>query len=716
MNINNEIYGDRSTWIIKKNDNSKTIYTMSNIITESGLDRKKNLDSSICFVGTKYEDFLGNHERIINGYTLEVQNNDYTSSQIFFGDNSRSVSSYAMEIFRIENNFPNPKDVFFPTANQSGSVINENFNLITDFDYSRAIILIELTVYKEDWSDGKYSTLYDYVNNVDNISETYPIVHTLHYNLYYDTTDELQTSSRRSSTTCELLACYNRETIVNVNTIITSEYKTIAHGDMREKLGGWTCDARMLGTLAKATEEKPYYYRTYYDDKYWINDIVSTAGSATAKIYLDWNAVGRGHLWLDEYCKKQIACLGLWFTDKKEIALNPYLYPLNSTVTNEHIYIPYIDDAGYTDGTYFAGSNAATQKNANWTNNPYQNTGYEGEKDIDKNKYTDNMPLATQGISALGSFNNTYICNVNDVKALGQYMWSGSTGQNWLDNFLPGLSLYGENPIDCIISVKMFPFDIRNRTGLPISTAKTAMKIGRNLATGVTGYQLTNDIRNIVLTYDDVVFPRYSNTFLDYEPYTTAEIYVPYCGMYSIDVNKCLGKSITIKIIIDLLTGACTSCIYSDGVLIKQIDGLIGYDLALSGRDNASYSQGLLNNIMGVATSAGAAMTGNVGAVVGVASNIADMTFSTPSIINKNSSTPNINFSLPQNAYLIIHKPSVQIPSDYGHNVGYACMITKNVKSFEGYTVFSDFDTSAITATETEKTLIKNLMLGGIYI
>ena len=43
-------------------------------------------------------------------------------------------------------------------------------------------------------------------------------------------------------------------------------------------------------------------------------------------------------------------------------------------------------------------------------------------------------------------------------------------------------------------------------------------------------------------------------------------------------------------------------------------------------------------------------------------------------------------------------------------------MVTKNVKSFEGYTVFSDFDTSAITATETEKTLIKNLMLGGIYI
>ena len=65
MNINNEIYGDRSTWIVKKNDNSKTIYTMPNKITESNLDRKKNLDSSICFVGTKYEDFLGNHEKII---------------------------------------------------------------------------------------------------------------------------------------------------------------------------------------------------------------------------------------------------------------------------------------------------------------------------------------------------------------------------------------------------------------------------------------------------------------------------------------------------------------------------------------------------------------------------------------------------------------------------------------------------------------------------
>ena len=72
MNINNEIYGDRSTWVVKKHDKSKTIYTMPNKITAPTLDRTKTPDRPIRSVAPQYESYSGTPRKRLNRPTLQV--------------------------------------------------------------------------------------------------------------------------------------------------------------------------------------------------------------------------------------------------------------------------------------------------------------------------------------------------------------------------------------------------------------------------------------------------------------------------------------------------------------------------------------------------------------------------------------------------------------------------------------------------------------------
>lgn len=73
--------------------------------------------------------------------------------------------------------------------------------------------------------------------------------------------------------------------------------------------------------------------------------------------------------------------------------------------------------------------------------------------------------------------------------------------------------------------------------------------------------------------------------FRDYAPYVKAQVYIPFCGFVSVDVNKIMGNDLTLVYQIDVLSGnslAQLSCEYDNvNIIIGQASGKMAIDLPI---------------------------------------------------------------------------------------------------------------------------------------
>ena len=60
-----------------------------------------------------------------------------------------------------------------------------------------------------------------------------------------------------------------------------------------------------------------------------------------------------------------------------------------------------------------------------------------------------------------------------------------------------------------------------------------------------------------------VILPEEEGNYLDYEPYTKAVIYIPYCGQYEIPISSFMGGSLQLIYSIDIVTGDCVAYVFA---------------------------------------------------------------------------------------------------------------------------------------------------------
>ena len=341
-----------------------------------------------------------------------------------------------------------------------------------------------------------------------------------------------------------------------------------------------------------------------------------------------------------------------------------------------------------------------------------------GESDVDPNEYTNTIDMVTPTLTATGIFNRAFVLNSNQVGQLADKLWGAD--DTFFNRLVDGLALMGGNPIAGIIDLRLYPFDLRV---IGAATGATQSIIIGRTDTEITAFTL--DPAPVArVTLGSCKFMRYFKNFLDYEPYTTAEFYIPFVGKIPIPVVNFLGKELSVDMIIDYNTGACCAVIFADGLPVIYHNGVIGVSIQVTGDNAAAEASSTLNRIIGavgdVVGAAGSALTGDVGGAVRGATGAITNAFgaaSTPiQYQTSGTATPQTALYLPKNPYLIIYSPEVIAPPDYGHTVGYACEIDTALSAVSGFAVFSNFDTSGITATDEEKRMIKNYLESGVYL
>lgn len=434
-----------------------------------------------------------------------------------------------------------------------------------------------------------------------------------------------------------------------------------------------------------------------------------------------------------EFCRKQCAFLGGFFS---EIFSS---YDENSIDKvpddSEYLYLGTIEENGITRGNYTKGA-------GNLTNPSYNDDVISNIEKVFPEKITENDSGDLTSNTALFNFSggvSFYELNMNEFNSFFDFI---NVGYRPADNNIFITDFKGKNPIDYITNVLIYPFDIPNSI-LPIDFVKTPLSIGGisvvkpPTTENVTAYPVTN--QQFKMTFGALEIKRKFNDFRDYEPFTRAEIQLPFIGSYEIDLKKFYGTTLKVEYIVDVATGACTACIFRNDLLIDTRDGECGYTIALSGIAQGDYQNTIQRNTfnkkMSAYSLAGSAvnitantatgnLSGTANSVLGGLGNIENFlqrdyelkhTAPKPNII---STADSLNsFYMDMRARLIFyHARDLQFNKNaYASTIGFACAKSGKIGDFTGYTVCSAVKLDNINCTATEKAILNNILTSGFY-
>lgn len=326
----------------------------------------------------------------------------------------------------------------------------------------------------------------------------------------------------------------------------------------------------------------------------------------------------------------------------------------------------------------------------------------------DTNVYTDSIELTTPSLTATGVFNRCYVLDGNGVNDLCDYLYNAN--DSVFDEIIDGVLTRG-NPIESLIDLRLYPFDVRAFTGA--GTAEF-IKFGRTV-TNVAASKLPHNA-NAVISLGSCVVPRYYNNFLDYE--MDAKLYIPFCGVCDLPIDRILNHTLSIKLIVDYVTGACCAVVYVDSLPLVYQSGVIGVSIPMTATDSAEFGKSIIGNLI---TGAAQVAQHNPAAAVGQVADAASKIWNGSDIQTAGASSPQVALFQPKNAYLllsIVNPPSEVYGDVYASTVGYETFMPVSEIGWmngAGYTVFDNIRLNVGQATDAERDELLSLLTSGVY-
>lgn len=567
-----------------------------------------------------------------------------------------------------------------------------NARYVKEYYYKEYVLLIRVSVASS--FSSRSVQLYDLDEYYEHHATDYPIIRSVFLVPYY----------RNNSSNRNYLAMYP-----SIQTTATAKYTSY---DLPKEYNWWNvvCLSTIYGVpvaLTNVSGNIPSTYSVQTNSFKPLDNVINTRA-------IQLGYVGKSDYYiyfapdLADLTKEQImtecAKLGFCFATSTTNAQT-------KKYGESGFYVPEIKN-GYTTGKYFDGADANDLPQNSWTSPTasYDNSEYDPTKPIDPNDYTDKIELNKPSLTTTGIFNRTFGMNATNIKALADYLWNAD--ESIFNEIVKGLSLMGGNPIDSLIDLRLYPFSVVNKTS---GGASKSIVVGRT-DTKVNGIEI-NDYNAVLDLGSCTFFPNFGN-FLDYEPFTSASLYIPYVGIVPISTADFMGQTISCKMVVDITTGSCTAIVFANDIPIIYKNGNIGVEIPMTGTNSSEYASRIMGGLTSGATDiALGAASKSVGQVVSGVGSIVDSALSVNNTMynTAGSSSPACGLWQPQNCYFIIQRPVPIVPENYGHTIGYACTYQAKISECSGYTQTYNVDVSSINAPESEKNAIAGILNSGFY-
>ena len=375
-------------------------------------------------------------------------------------------------------------------------------------------------------------------------------------------------------------------------------------------------------------------------------------------------------------------CIRVWVKQTLEIILDVFFYRGNDSEQPQKIieFWKTQDIEEFDDDPFNPGGSS--------------DTGGGGGDFDDTSDKVEIPPLPSISAASTGfiSLFNPTLAQLNE---LASYLWS--------DLFeIDGWKKLFADPMDAILGLSILPVSVPSGGTREVRVGN----IGTGISLTVAGSQF------VEVDCGSINVSEYWGAYLDYEPYTQAQIFLPYIGVRPISVDEIMSKTVRVVYHVDILTGACCCFVKCGDSVLYTYNGQCSIPIPITG---ANYTS-VVNGVISVAASVGSLVaTGGASApttIPAIANSVVNQM--KPQIEKSGSISGSAGVLNMQTPYLILIRPRQALPSKQNEFIGYPSLITVQLTELSGYTEVQSIHLENIAATQEELAEIQSLLERGV--
>lgn len=678
MAVNESVYGSKSSWIplstgsgIKLANFGDGDGTIAKGFSTGKLEKDTEYDNSIVHSALGNESAISRMRTFKGGVKLTEDNFSETQWAFATGKNYfRAVDDTYLDT---------STNMLSPVTNSY--VLNSNAIPFTDFSYKniRAVIGVNARETKTggDTFSGGLS------NYCENYATSYPYVTQIRITLFENIDGTWNAINFKGN---KGIFIFNETSYFSKIRTGSKTFESGIIGSMMCCSYQSTSDTSALIIGGVLTQEDN---RIYKDDI----DIVS----GDFDVFADSE---RGYFYYDttdkvqefrEYCWQQVACFGIQFCEHSDNLTIDLESEYTTQEEAEKIFFGVLDDNYVGHGDFIRGKAIVNDKRYN--------------KNADDNEYNPSKPtsnLNSKRNNTLGVYSGgkMYVVNELGIDSLINALCGAMTGDivSDEDRYKMSLNFGDKSPLDYVTSFRFCPFTITGGTATntinvfnkPI-TASSA--VFHPLLTSIK--RVTRSI-NVIRLFDD---------FRAYAPYTSLQLYVPFCDTIELNPSEWYGAKLTLDYFFNLSTGDVTCSVMRNNLDFAVLTGTFLYDIPLTAENNNAYRiaisslnidskyndiNTLISQVNSGANVISNAVTGNVGGMLSGFTSMINNSINhaetrekhelqyqatKPSLCKSGSANATNNFMLDFDGKLIYKYRDFDIDlTNYADTVGYACL------------------------------------------
>lgn len=441
---------------------------------------------------------------------------------------------------------------------------------------------------------------------------------------------------------------------------------------------------------------------------------------------------------------RTIACMGCYFE------------------YNGVTYLGFMDESGQTTGEYLTEED--WEKSAQWNSdniNNYTQHNPPYVPPVPPGPYDDDpwsgVSFSGVGVGGAGAFAKCYYMTSTELANLRSWMNSNNVPE-------------GFDPMQQIIGLSQVPVSLSGDDNTTVqfvnSSAVYDPGVTRVVDSGVNTQISMGTPKKYSLGSVDIVrrMQERGEPYLDYD--CQIELYLPLIGMFSLDTQAVMGRTITAEAVLDPISGTLAAYAYvaKDGQNLPIAYGstTIGVDLPISAQQysvsraalkqaNAQLGASILSSTLsfiaaataggkgsgtGAKTATGtnnglaaagireagadymkASQVGNIfGDFMNWGRTVRQLSYGNNTAIAGSFGGSTAQWAYPFTPYVKIIRPRYEKPANYNHSQGVPCVQTKTIGSCTGFIQCLGVDVSGISgATDLELQAIQAALSNGIY-
>lgn len=297
-------------------------------------------------------------------------------------------------------------------------------------------------------------------------------------------------------------------------------------------------------------------------------------------------------------------------------------------------------------------------------------------------------------------FISLYVPSATQLKALAEYMW---------DNVLFDISAFKKlfaDPMDAVIGLSIVPYAVPTSGAVNVAVGNIPTGISMNKASG----------QFFALDCGSVSLKEYFGSYLDYAPYTSVMIFLPFIGYRELRIDECIaadpGMSIHVKYHLDILSGSCVAMVKCGRSMMYQFQGHCSVEIPFTGVEYGN----MVKSAVDGATAIGNIATESGNPVNNVGSLVSSVMTCKPNVERSGAIGSSGGLMAGKQPYLIITRPRQCKPENQNKYLGYPAFITESISGLSGYTSFEAVRLNNIKCNDEEMEEIMTLLKEGVIL